>query len=214
MTNLISLTYEIYMLLITYVTNNKDQEITMDLRATILGILSWKPLSGYDLKGIICDSEVYYWSGNNNQIYKSLVELQNEGLVTHHVQMQQGKPAKKIYTINEAGLAELKRSLMADPELPEVHKGFLIQLAWSGALSDEEVLDILGRYAEEVSNRLAMLKAQAVRTGIHQQQNAREKYLWRRINENLIQTCRAELEWVNQIKLDIQVKKYPVEETN
>ena len=70
---------------------------------TILGLLSWKPSSGYDLKRIISDSDIFYWSGNNNQIYKSLLELQKEGLVTHQVQLQESLPAKKIYSITEKG---------------------------------------------------------------------------------------------------------------
>lgn len=183
----------------------------MELRSTILAILSWKPLSGYDLKGMICDSEIYYWSGNNNQIYKSLIELQNEGLVTHEIQLQEGKPAKKIYTISAAGLMELKRSLMAEPDLPEVRRGFLIQLAWSGSLSDDEVVSLLERYGEELSNRLMMLKAQAARKEIHPQRDARERFLWQRINESMILACQVEVDWVNQTKQDICEKKYLVE---
>ena len=68
----------------------------MDLRSAILGLLSWQPASGYDLKRIISDSDIFYWSGNNNQIYKSLLELLKEGLVTYQVQLQDSLPAKKI----------------------------------------------------------------------------------------------------------------------
>ena len=44
----------------------------MTLEYAILGLLSWKPFSGYDLKKIFSDSPIYYWSGNNNQIYRTL----------------------------------------------------------------------------------------------------------------------------------------------
>jgi len=186
----------------------------MDLRSTILAILSWKPLSGYDLKGIICDSEIYYWSGNNNQIYKNLIELQNEGLVIHEVQLQEGKPARKIYTLTDAGIAELKRSLLAEPELPEVRKGFLIQLAWSGSLSDGELLALLDKYLDELSIRLRMLKYQADTKGVHPKGNRREAYLWQRIHENLVLACQAELDWANQTKLDIVEHKFPEMEMN
>ena len=75
----------------------------MNLRDTILGLLSWKPASGYDLKRIISESDIFYWSGNNNQIYKSLLELQKEGLVSYQVQLQDSLPAKKIYSITAQG---------------------------------------------------------------------------------------------------------------
>ncbi|MBA3075528.1 MAG: PadR family transcriptional regulator, partial [Anaerolineae bacterium] len=71
----------------------------MDLQSTILGLLSWKPFSGYDLKGIISESDLFYWSGNNNQIYKILLELQQAGLVTFEVHEQESLPAKKIYSV-------------------------------------------------------------------------------------------------------------------
>ena len=180
----------------------------MDLRSTILGLLSWKPLSGYDLKRIISDSEVFYWSGNNNQIYKSLLELEKEGLVSHHVQVQESLPAKKIYTISERGSSELKKNLLAEPQLPELHNDFLIQLAWAETLSDEEILVLLDRYEAEIKARLLMLKAQAVRPGSSPGRSKREVYLWKRISENLVATIQTELDWVQQTRQEFHNRKY------
>jgi DNA-binding PadR family transcriptional regulator len=180
----------------------------MDLRDTILGLLSWKPSSGYDLKRIISDSDVFYWSGNNNQIYKSLLELQQEGLVTHQVQVQESLPAKKIYSITEKGLSELHQSLLAAPEVPEPRKGFLIQLAWAEILSDEEILALLGKYEEEISIRLRMYQAQAARAGSGPIRSKREKYLWKCIAENLIATYQTELDWARQTQQEFRERKY------
>lgn len=172
----------------------------MDLRTTILGLLSWRPASGYDLKRIISSSEVFYWSGNNNQIYKSLLELQNEGLATHQVQVQESLPAKKIYSITESGLAELRKSLLMTPEVPEVRKGFLIQLAWAEILTDDEILRLLERYETEVADRLQIYQAQAARPGGGPERSRREQYLWKRIAENLIVATQAELDWTRQTR--------------
>lgn len=180
----------------------------MDLRATILGLLNWKPASGYDLKRIISESEVFYWSGNNNQIYKSLLELQQEGLVTYQVQMQASLPAKKIYAITEQGRAALRQSLLAAPELPEMRKGFLIQLAWAEALSDDEVLALLEQYAEEIEQRLRMAQAQAVRAQGRPERSPREAYLWRRIAENLVAAYQAELDWARQTQQEFREGKF------
>jgi PadR family transcriptional regulator, regulatory protein AphA len=180
----------------------------MDLRATILGLLSWKPASGYDLKRIISDSEVFYWSGNNNQIYKSLIELQKEGLVSHQVQIQESLPAKKIYSITDQGLAELYQSLLAAPEVPELRKGFLIQLAWAELLSDEEILTLLEKYEDEIASRLRMHQAQAARPGSSPDRSQREKYLWKRIADNLIAATQTELDWVRQTQRGLREGKY------
>ena len=180
----------------------------MDLRSAILGLLSWKPSSGYDLKRIISDSDIFYWSGNNNQIYKSLLELQKEGLVSYQVQLQESLPAKKIYSITAQGLSALHRSLLAEPQVPELHKSFLIQLAWAEILSDEEILSLLEKYAGEIENRLRMLQEQAARPGRSPQRSKREQYLWRRVADNLIAAYQTELDWVRQTRQELQEGKF------
>ncbi len=180
----------------------------MDLRATILGLLSWKPSSGYDLKRIISDSDVFYWSGNNNQIYKSLIELQREGLVTFQIQQQESLPAKKIYSITDQGNSALRQSLREAPELPELHKSFLIQLAWAESLPDEEILTLLEKYAEEIDNRLRMVQAKAARSGSSPDRSPREKYLWKRILENYIAAYQTELQWARQTQQELREGKF------
>jgi len=180
----------------------------MDLRSSILGLLSWKPASGYDLKRIISDSNVFYWSGNNNQIYKSLIELQHEGLVAYQVQFQESLPAKKIYSITGQGLSALHQSLLEAPEVPELHKNFLIQLAWAEMLSDEEILALLEKYADEIANNLRIYQAQAGRSGSSPGRSKREKYLWKRIADNLIAAYQTELDWVRQTRQEFQEGKY------
>lgn len=58
----------------------------------ILGLLSWKPLTGYDVKRVMQGSSFLYWSGNNNQIYKTLVKLLESGFVTNEIQYQENAP--------------------------------------------------------------------------------------------------------------------------
>ena len=180
----------------------------MDLRSAILGLLSWKPASGYDLKQIISDSDVFYWSGNNNQIYKILLELQKEELVSHQVQLQESLPAKKVYSITEKGLSELQQSLLTTPEIPELHKSFLVQLAWTEILSDEEILTLLRKYEDEVSDRLRMYQHQSARSGSIPERSKREKYLWKRIAENFINAYQAELDWVHQTQREFSEGKF------
>ncbi len=61
----------------------------MSINHAILGILSCRSVTGYDLKKIIQESPFMPWSGNNNQIYKALVEILEEGFVTHEVRHQE-----------------------------------------------------------------------------------------------------------------------------
>jgi PadR family transcriptional regulator AphA len=170
----------------------------MDLRDTILGLLSLKPSSGYDLKLIISRSVVYIWSGNNNQIYKTLIELEKEGLITFQVQTQKILPAKKVYSITDKGASELHQSLLATPEIPERRKDILIQLTFAEKLTDEEVLTLLRRNEDKISSHLQMSQANAAKLGSSKYSSKREEYLWKRIADNLIATDQTELNWVRQ----------------
>jgi PadR family transcriptional regulator AphA len=176
------------------------------IQYAILGLLSWRPLSGYDLKKIISESEVFYWSGNNNQIYTALIRLHADGLVTRQVQLQESLPAKKIYSITQAGRDELRRWVLSTAELPEAHNTFLIQLAWAEVLTAKELDDLLGRYAAEIDLKLRMQQEKSSRPIVAPNRTRREAYLWEKISENLLSTYQNELEWVRHVREELGVK--------
>jgi DNA-binding PadR family transcriptional regulator len=173
----------------------------MSIEYAILGLLSWKPLSGYDLKKIIAESEVIYWSSNNNQIYKSLIALHKAEMVTQEVHYQESLPAKKLYTITDKGIAALRGWIMSTPELPEVRSTFLVQLAWADMLSNEELDALLVKYEEEISMRLRMQEA---RVEVHSPEapgrTHREIYLWDQILQHQASYLRLELEWIRSLR--------------
>jgi PadR family transcriptional regulator AphA len=180
----------------------------MSIESAILGLLSLKPLSGYDIKKMISDSELFYWSGNNNQIYTSLVAMHKRGLVSQEVQLQEALPAKKIYAITKAGRAELHRWLLSEPELPEFHHNFLIQLVWMDELTPDELDLNLARYAEEITIQLKMRQAQMSRSPNSPNRTPRERFLWKRIEERLLSLYQGELKWVNRLRQDLREQNY------
>ena len=175
----------------------------MSIKHAILGILSWKSSTGYELKKIFEDSTTMYWSGNNNQIYKSLVQLLDEGLVTNEVQHQESSPSKKIYSITEAGLASLREWVLTEPEAPEIKNNFLIQLAWADQLEDEELDGMLVDYENKIQLQIAYQK-EKMRRGEHTpNRNPREAMLWNKISENLLSSYYNELNWVQELRKDL-----------
>ncbi len=175
----------------------------MSIKHAILGYLSWQSFSGYDLKKLIADSAAFYWSGNNNQIYKTLVQLAEEGLVTSQVIIQEDAPNKKIYTITAQGRAELHNWVNSTPELPEMRSTFLIQLAWADLLTPTELDRLLGRYEDEIQS-LALVHAEKIRRGIPAPgRSPREHYLWSQIAENLRLSYEKELDWVRRLRTEL-----------
>jgi PadR family transcriptional regulator AphA len=175
------------------------------IRYAILGLLSWQPLSGYDLKKIISESEVFYWSGNNNQIYTALIRLHETGLVTRQVQQQESLPAKKIYSITQQGRDELRRWVLSTAELPEVHNTFLIQLACAEGLTSQELDTLLGKYEGEIGLKLRMhVRVQQERsTHLVPDRTRRQAFLWKKISENILSIYQNELDWVRSMRVDL-----------
>lgn len=178
----------------------------MAIKYAILGFLSWQPLSGYDLKKMIGDSLFLHWSGNNNQIYRTLVQLHQEELVTSEIQNQESGPSKKVYTITEKGQAELREWLHSTPELPQLRSPMLIQLAWADQLTAVELDDLLARYEQEVYDQLLMCREEKRRNRLNPARTARESYLWQMISENWITFYETELAWVQKIRDEVGPK--------
>lgn len=177
----------------------------MSIEYAILGLLSWKPFSGYDLKKIMAESDVYYWSGNNNQIYNGLVALHKQGLVTQEVLPQANLPAKKVYTITGKGREALKDWVRSAPTLPELRSIFLVQLSWADGLSKDELDGLLAQYEQEVEVQVRM-QAERSKRGIPEapDRTPREQFLWEQINEHQANIYRNELEWARGLRAQLR----------
>jgi DNA-binding PadR family transcriptional regulator len=172
----------------------------MNIRYAILGFLSWRSLTGYDLKKIFVDSPFIHWSGNNNQIYKSLIELHRAGLVTNKVEHQEKSPSRKVYTITDKGASELRRWILSSPELPQYKNTFLIHLAWADQLEPSELDALLDKYEHEIYMQLLMCQEQKKRRLVNPARTKREAYLWDMIAENRILAYESELAWVRTLR--------------
>ena len=175
----------------------------MTIQYALLGLLSWQPMSGYDLKKVIAESSAMYWSGNNNQIYRALVQLHEAGLVSYQVQQQESLPAKKIYSITQKGEAELRRWVLSTPEVPEIHSTFLVQLAWADQLTQDELDELLGRYEAELVVQLRMQEERKSRRTAAPERTRREALLWEKISENIRLAYENELDWARKLRAEL-----------
>ncbi|MEA5422581.1 PadR family transcriptional regulator [Synechococcus sp. CCY9202] len=89
----------------------------MALAHTILTVLSEKPASGYDISKQFEETVVCYWKATQQQIYRELGKMEQQGWVCCQVVPQLGKPDRKVYAITETGRQELSR-WSAEPTWP------------------------------------------------------------------------------------------------
>jgi PadR family transcriptional regulator, regulatory protein AphA len=189
----------------------------MTIEFAILGLLSSRPLTGYDIKKMFEGSAVLYWSGNNNQIYTTLVKLHENELVTREIEIQEDSPSRKIYSITAKGQEELKKWLLSEPEPPQLKNPFLVQLAWADELSRDELETLLEKYEAEMQIQLSMLQVQAQQGNVSAAGTPRDAYinaalartpreaaLWGMIQENWISFYQNELNWVRRLRNQLQ----------
>lgn len=176
----------------------------MSIKQIILGYLSWQPMTGYDVKKIIADSETLPWSANNNQIYQALVKLHQDGWVTKEVETQDGTPNRHVYSITEAGLAALKSWVASNPEPPQTKKPFLHQLLWADCLDVAEMDTLLDAYINAVGEKLFFLRVQADEKPNMPERTPREQFLWQMVHKNWIAHYELELQWVRYMRQELQ----------
>jgi DNA-binding PadR family transcriptional regulator len=182
----------------------------MSIQSAILGFLSWKPFTGYELKKIFADALSFHWSGNNNQIYGSLVELHKSGAVSIEVQQQEKYPAKKLYSISDRGKEDLRSWLLSEPELPMFRSPAHIQLAWAEGLDAEEVDGLLAAYERQLEAQAIMCRETIRRVGsspegsLAPRRSPRERLIWESIDENHAAFYENELAWARELRAKLK----------
>lgn len=77
------------------------------LRYLLLALLAAGPRHGYELKGRFDEALGATWPINIAQIYAALSKLEDEGMVSLEVVMQENFPPRKVYSLTHDGSAEL-----------------------------------------------------------------------------------------------------------
>lgn len=178
----------------------------MELKSAILGFLDWKELTGYELKGMFSDLDFLPWSGNNNQIYTALIELEKEGLVVKQTIQQEKLPAQKRYTATEEGRKKLKEAVLQQADSPFFKNDFLLHLAWAECLSAGEVLNLIDSYQRLVETELMMSREKSKRRETGSCRSGREEYLWGMILQNRTMMLQTELNWLTQVRNGLENK--------
>jgi DNA-binding PadR family transcriptional regulator len=108
--------------------------------------------SGYELAHRFDRSIGYFWSATHQQIYRTLRTMDDDGWVSARVVVQRGRPDKKVYTVSEAGRAELARWIAAPLGDGASGRG--------GALSDTRTREVAVKLRGAAHGDIAALHAQ------------------------------------------------------
>jgi DNA-binding PadR family transcriptional regulator len=121
----------------------------MSLRHALLGLLSDRPASGYDLLKLFETSLANAWPATQSQVYTELAKLADAGLITVGAQ---GPRGRKEYALTDAGLSELRRWLTESTPVQHTRSDLLLRVFFLGVLTPEQGREYL-RWLAEVSAR-------------------------------------------------------------
>ncbi len=161
----------------------------------VLGLLSERPMYGYEIHQEIKRRQMDYWAKIKlPSIYNTLTRLEEQQLIQAGKEKVGKMPERNVYSITEAGhvkLKELVTHFLREEERPEWNFGLGVAFLF-GAPRDV-VLDTLQQRREDVAKRLALLE---------QERDAhRDKipFNWRMIIENGHKHMQLELDWLNSL---------------
>jgi DNA-binding PadR family transcriptional regulator len=124
----------------------------MSLKHGLLGLLSLKPYTGYDLNREFTQSLKYIWQTKTTQIYVELKNMEQRGWLVSEQVIQNDKPNKRVYTITEEGTAEFLNWLaMPDDDVKDAltaRNAFLLRVLFAGNASKEQNIKLLESFRD------------------------------------------------------------------
>lgn len=123
----------------------------MSLKYGILGLLNQTPMTGYNLKKLFDKSINHIWTASLSQIYRELTILEKEGYVSSHIQEQDDRPDKKIYSISDEGRTAFREWLknFSDTFISPKRDEFMLRLFFGINLGKAEVRKQLERFIDD-----------------------------------------------------------------
>jgi PadR family transcriptional regulator AphA len=124
----------------------------------ILGLLTRRPMSGYDIKRLLKSLGWLVGSPSFGAIYPALHALLQDGLVTVTVLSDENKPPRKIYTITQAGERAL-HEWIHQPFNPNAStRAFAMRLILADHLSNEGLIAHLQQRRAQVNDHRTVLE--------------------------------------------------------
>ncbi len=131
----------------------------MDVKFMLLGFLMQSNMTGYEIKKRFSLSFSFFSGLSYGSIYPALKKMEQEGLITLQVQIQDGAPNRKIYTITDSGKKVFLEALRAPFDLDRPKYAFLARLFFFAHLSPAERLAAAKMHLESVQDFQQYLQA-------------------------------------------------------
>ncbi len=170
----------------------------------LLGLLSLRPMSGYDVKATISTSIGFFWQESYGQIYPALKRLSKERLVSRRTEQTPGRPDRHVYSITQKGRDRLTEWLKEPVANEPVRNELLLKLFFGLEIPR----GTCSRHIEEfLRTQVDMLRAfQGVKTGVLEKYQGDPSYpYWEStlkfgmyVTQARIRWCKDTLAWLKE----------------
>ncbi|MEU6640962.1 PadR family transcriptional regulator [Saccharomonospora sp. NPDC046836] len=127
----------------------------MALRHAVLAALLHGEYSGYQLTKVFDVGVANFWYAAPQQLYAELTRLEHDDLVTGREVVQQNRPNKRVFTITDDGLAELRRFATAPAKPLALRDDLAVKVHAVDRLDPEPVIEQLEERAATAAVKLA-----------------------------------------------------------
>jgi PadR family transcriptional regulator AphA len=125
----------------------------------ILGLLTFSPNSGYDIKSFVDTSTRFFWAASYGSIYPELKRLQYAGLVTSSDATAGGRK-RTMYEITAAGRERIRAWVVAEEPLTyELRDEGLLKLFFATNLVPGEEAKVVAQMRRRHQETLDQLRA-------------------------------------------------------
>ncbi len=131
----------------------------MDVQSVLLGFLMRKSMTGYDLKKAFSMSFSFFSGLSYGSIYPALKKMEGQGLISKQLEIQDGAPNRKVYTITEVGREYFLESLKEPFSSEQPKNSFLMRLFFFAHLASEERKAIALKQLDSVKQVSTQLEA-------------------------------------------------------
>ena len=176
----------------------------MSVKNTLLALLYHQPMHGYELGKqlpLVLNAE---WDVKPGQIASTLTRLKDAELVDYDVETDNDAPNRKVYTLTEAGLAELAAWYLT-PEVRDYRLGdaFYIKLVLSlldSPVNPEQVL---------ISQRRELYQQLHHVTELRREADPATQLPWLMLLDSAIMHLEADLRWIEMCEARLpDLKRY------
>ena len=124
----------------------------------ILGLLCWKPMSGYDIRRMVEVALQYFWNESYGQIFPTLNRLVEAGLATKRADRRSGNRGRQVYRVTAAGRRTFMEWLHEPTEMPRLRDELKLKFFLTARSTSGEALRVLEEYARQQREHLAVLR--------------------------------------------------------